>query len=69
VKVISEVPCPRCGQNTFFRELKPHALVPTTKNEHGEPVMYFTEGFPVRPWFCRTCSYVELRYEMPIELD
>lgn len=66
---VSTHTCPQCGSNQFFRNNTPAGLVPYEKGADGKPLADLKHMFPVRPWFCKVCNYVELKYENPVEYD
>jgi predicted nucleic-acid-binding Zn-ribbon protein len=64
----SNTPCPKCGQPSFFINdnlVGMPAFMPT-ENE-GEIEVTGRHFFTVRPYFCKLCGYVELKYENPLE--
>lgn len=65
---LSNRPCPRCGQSSFFKNNHSVGLPVYDSMIDGKLQLSSTIAFPVRPYFCKVCKYVEFSYEHPEEL-
>lgn len=55
--------CPKCGEDTFSRNSQRTGIPDIVKTSDNKVELSETEFFPVRTLFCRSCNYVELKYD------